>query len=250
MKKISVITVCYNSASTIEATMKSVFSQDYKNVEYIIIDGGSTDDTLKIIEPFKTRLAVLLSEKDEGIYFAINKGISFATGDVIAILHADDFYTDPHVLSSVMQAFQAQHVDTAYGDLQYVHRDQPDKVIRNWRAGTYKPALFLKGWMPPHPAFFASRECYTKYGMFNTSLRSSADYELMLRFLYKHKCSTIYIPQVLVKMRMGGQSNQSLMNRIRANQEDRKAWKLNGLDPHLLTLIRKPLSKLKQFFEK
>lgn len=247
MTKVSIITVCFNSATTIEGTLKSVISQDYSNIEYIIIDGHSTDDTLKIIDQYKQKISTLVTEKDEGIYFALNKGIALATGDVIGILHADDFYPDTAIVSKVVQAFTAQSVDTLYGDLQYVERHESSKVVRHWKAGNYNRDLFLKGWMPPHPSFFVKRNCYEKYGAFNTLLKSSADYELMLRFLYKHHCSTFYIPEVLVKMRVGGQSNKSLANRIQANREDKKAWKLNGLDPHLLTFIRKPLSKLKQF---
>lgn len=249
MQKISIITVCYNSAETIEATLKSVVSQEYPHMEYILIDGGSSDNTLKIINSYKEKIAVVVSEKDEGIYFAINKGIALATGEVVGILHADDFYTDSSIISKVMKAFENSGLDTLYGDLQYVDRSQTSKIIRNWKAGSYKPELFLKGWMPPHPAFFVRKKCYTTHGVFNTSLRTSADYELMLRLLYRHQCSTIYLPEVLVKMRVGGQSNQSLMNRIRANQEDRKAWKLNGLTANALTFVRKPLSKLKQFFQ-
>jgi glycosyltransferase involved in cell wall biosynthesis len=248
MQKISIITVCYNSASTIEATLKSVILQDYDNIEYIVVDGHSTDGTLEIINQYQDKISTLISEKDEGIYFAINKGIALATGDVIAILHADDFYADEQVISKVMNIFQNQSVDTVYGDLQYVSRNQPFKIIRNWKAGMFDIDLFLKGWMPPHPSFFVKRDCYTRYGSFNTSLKSSADYELMLRLLYKEKCSAAYINEVLVKMRVGGQSNKSLINRIQANLEDKKAWKLNGIDPNLLTFIRKPLSKLKQFF--
>lgn len=248
MTKVSIITVCFNSAATIEGTLKSVISQDYSNIEYIIVDGLSTDDTLQVVNRYKEKITALVSEKDEGIYFAINKGIELATGDIIAILHADDFYADSKVISRVVKAFQTHGVNTVYSDLQYVDRQESFKVIRNWKAGTYNRTLFLKGWMPPHPAFFVTRTCYEKFGTFNTLLKSSADYELMLRLLYKHNCTTFYIPEVLVKMRVGGQSNKSLSNRIRANREDKKAWKLNGLDSHLLTFIRKPLSKLKQFF--
>jgi glycosyltransferase involved in cell wall biosynthesis len=248
MNKISIITVCYNSAETIESTLKSVVSQDYGNIEYILVDGQSTDGTLNIIDRYKEKITILVSEKDGGIYFAINKGIALATGEVIAILHADDFYTDASVISKVMSSFQASALDTLYGDLQYVDRRESSRIIRNWKAGAYNVQSFLKGWMPPHPSFFVRKSCYTKYGFYNTQLKSSADYELMLRLLYKHKCSTCYVPEVLVKMRVGGQSNKSLMNRYKANREDRRAWKINGLDPHLLTFIRKPLSKLKQFF--
>lgn len=248
MIKISIITVCYNSASTIEETIKSIISQDYGNIEYIVIDGGSTDATLSIVNQYKEKISVLISEKDEGIYFAINKGISRATGEVIGILHADDFYPDIRVISKVMNAFQNSSVDTVYGDLQYVNRSQPTRIVRNWEAGIFNTDLFLKGWMPPHPSFFVRKNCYTLYGSYNTLLKSSADYELMLRLLYKQKCSAVYINEVLVKMRTGGQSNKSIVNRLQANMEDKKAWKLNGLDPKLLTFIRKPLSKLKQYF--
>ncbi len=250
MQKISIITVCYNSAETLEATIKSVVTQDYPNIEYIIIDGLSTDGTLQIVDRYKDKVSVLLSEKDEGIYYAINKGISLATGDVIAILHADDFYANASVLSKVAKTFEKEFVDTVYGDLQYVDRKQISKVVRNWKAGAFDPALFLKGWMPPHPAFFVRKNSYSIYGSYNTLLKSSADYELMLRLLYKHKCSTRYIPEVLVKMRMGGQSNKSFFNRFIANREDKKAWKINDLTPAPFTFIRKPLSKLKQFFNK
>lgn len=250
MNKISIITVCYNSAETIESTLKSVISQDYPNIEYIIVDGGSTDNTLHIVQQYKQKISKIISEKDEGIYFAINKGIALASGDVIGILHADDFYADTEIISKVMNVFEKQQVDTVYGDLQYVDRQQSRQIKRHWEAGAYKPELFLKGWMPPHPSFFVKSTCYTRYGAYNTGLRSSADYELMLRLLYKYKCSATYIPEVLVKMRVGGQSNHSLRNRIRANREDKRAWKINGLHPHMFTFIRKPLSKLKQFFLK
>lgn len=247
--KVSIITVCFNSASTIETTLQSVISQDYNNIEYIIVDGKSADDTLAIIEKCKNYISKIISEKDDGIYFAINKGVAAASGDIIGILHADDFYTTDHVISDVVKLMAAANAATLYGDLQYVHRENTDKIIRNWQAGNYTNDLFLKGWMPPHPAFFVKRSCYQKYGLFNTSLRSAADYEMMLRLLHKYKCSTVYLPQVLVKMRVGGKSNVSLMNRIKANREDKKAWKLNGLTPGLLTFIRKPLSKLGQYFK-
>lgn len=248
MKTISIITVCYNSAETIEATIQSVISQDYRSIEYIIVDGASTDQTNSILHHYRDKISTLISEKDEGIYFAVNKGIIAAHGEVIAILHADDFYADSQVISKVMEAFESEQTDTVYGDLQYVNRFQPATITRNWKAGTFFPDLFLKGWMPPHPAFFVKKSCYLMHGFYNTQLTSSADYELMLRLLYKYRCSTTYLPEVLVKMRVGGQSNVSILNRIKANQEDRIAWKINNLSPSLFTFIRKPLSKLKQFF--
>jgi glycosyltransferase involved in cell wall biosynthesis len=248
MLKVSIITVCYNSAETIESTIRSVVSQDYNNIEYIVVDGKSTDNTLHIIEKYKSSITKLISEKDDGIYDAINKGIAVATGDIIGILHADDFYTNADVIRNVSKAFTEKNVDTVYGDLQYVDRYDTAKIKRHWRSGEYSDGLFEKGWMPPHPTFFVRKKCYEKFGTFNTVLRSAADYEMMLRLLHKYKCSTFYIPEVLVKMRVGGKSNVTLMNRIKANREDKKAWIINGLKPGMFTFIRKPLSKLGQFF--
>ena len=170
-----------------------------------------------------------------------------ATGDVIAFIHADDFYASETVLSSVMKLFSDENVDSVYGDLNYVDRLDTSKVLRNWKSGAYKTELFLDGWMPPHPAFFLKKVCYEKFGAYNTSFSLAADYELMLRMLYKNKITTHYIPEVLVKMRTGGMSNVSISNRITANREDRRAWKVNGLKPGIFTLIKKPLSKINQF---
>ena len=246
--KVSVITVCYNSAETIGATLQSVIGQDHGDIEYIIVDGKSTDGTLQIIEKYREQLSAIISEKDEGIYFAINKGIAAATGEIIAILHADDFYADASVISTVVRTFLEKNTDTVYGDLQYVDRRNASVVKRHWQSGAYTDGLFRKGWMPPHPAFFLRKEYYDRYGSFNTTFASAADYELMLRMLEKHKVSTAYLPEVLVRMRTGGVSNITLKNHIRANREDRRAWKINGLKPGWFTLIRKPLSKLTQFW--
>ena len=250
MEKISIITVCFNSSNTIEGTIQSVISQNYTNIEYIIVDGLSTDNTLKIVEKYKNKISKLISEKDNGIYYAINKGIAASTGEIVAILHADDFYANENVISDVVGAFEKKNVDAVYGDLQYVDQLDTNKIKRNWISKKYNKSNFLKGWMPPHPSFFVKRECYNKYGVFNTVLKSAGDYELMLRFLYKNNCSVDYIPQVLVKMRVGGKSNVSILNRIIANREDKKAWEINNLHPGAFTFIRKPLSKLGQFFKK
>lgn len=248
MLKVSIITVCYNSAETIEKTIQSVLEQDYQNIEYIIIDGKSTDNTQQIIDKYRSRISKVISEKDEGIYFAINKGIKIATGDIIAILHADDFYTNEQIISKVVNKFQEKQVDTVYGDLQYVDRKNTSIIKRYWKSGAYKDGMFLKGWMPPHPTFFVQKKCYEKFGTYNTILKFAADYELMLRLLHKYKCSNAYIPEVIVKMRVGGKSNVSLLNRIKANREDKTAWLLNDLKPGIFTLFLKPLSKLSQFF--
>ena len=247
MKKISVITTTYNSASTIEDTIKSVIEQDYPAIEYIIVDGLSTDNTLEIVNKYKNKLSKIISEKDTGIYDALNKGINEATGDIIALLHSDDFFIDKNVISKVVKAFEENNTDSVYGNLYYVNKDNTTKIVRKWVSGNYKHGMFVNGWMPPHPAFFVKKICYEKHGVFNLNFKSAADYELMLRFLHKHKISTSYINEYLVKMRVGGKSNASVKNRIKANQEDRAAWSVNGLNPMFYTLMLKPLRKIIQF---
>lgn len=246
--KVSIITACYNSSETIRATIESVLSQDYAEIEYIIVDGQSKDNTLHIVNQFSSRIAKIISEKDDGIYFALNKGLSLATGDVIGFLHADDIYADTEVILKVVERFKTSNAEAVYGDLQYVDRKDTSKVIRNWKSGEYKDGMFRKGWMPPHPTLFLKKSVYDKFGNFNTTFKTAADYELMLRMIHKHKISVTYLPEVLVKMRVGGVSNVTLKNRYRANREDKRAWTINGLKPGMFTLIRKPLSKLGQYF--
>lgn len=248
MAKISIITVTYNSAATLENTIQSVLLQDHPDVEYIVVDGLSTDDTLSVIRKYRHKLDQFVSEKDNGLYYAINKGIAMATGDIIGILHADDFYLGDHALSNIDACFAKTGADAVYANLYYVDKDNTDKIVRKWNSGNYKPGDFLWGWMPPHPAFFVKREVYEKYGTFNTALRSAADYELMLRFIHKHKIKLAYLPEYIVKMRTGGQSNANVKNRVKANLEDRKAWELNGLKPYFFTLTLKPLRKVFQYF--
>lgn len=247
--KVSIITVSYNSASTIEHTINSVINQDYPDIEYIIVDGKSTDGTLDTIKKYENKISKTISEKDEGIYFAINKGIQLATGDIIGILNSDDFYVHGRVISKVVQTFISKNADAVYADLVYVLKDDTGKIFRYWKAGEYKHGLFKKGWMPPHPTFFVKKEVYDKYGLYNTKLFLAADYELMLRFIHKMKISLSYLPQVIVKMRVGGKGNISFSQRLKANREDRLAWKLNGLKPGLFTLVLKPLLKVKQYFQ-
>ena len=244
--KISIITVSFNSASTIADTLKAAANQTYQEIEHIIIDGASTDDTVNIVESFP-HVAKCISEKDEGIYFAMNKGIAMATGDVIGILNADDLYADNEVIAKVAAVFEDPTVNATYADLVFVEREDVSKVFRAWKSGPFKRSSMYNGWMPPHPTFFVRRSMYEKYGLFNTTLRSAADYELMLRFLLKHEINLSYIPETIIKMRQGGKSTASIINRIKANWEDRKAWRMNGLQPHFFTLILKPLRKIKQF---
>ena len=245
--KITIITAGYNSAATIRDTLQCIASQTYSNIEHIIIDGASKDDTLKIVSEFP-HVAKIVSESDQGIYDAMNKGIQLATGDIIGILNSDDFYSNNRTLKIVAETFLENDVKSCYADLQYVDEKDTSRVIRNWKSGDFKRTNFLRGWMPPHPTFFVKKELYKKYGCFDLELNSAADYELMLRFLYKNKVSTKYIPIVLVKMRTGGQSNASIKNRLRANQEDKLAWKKNGLQPKFYTTFLKPIRKINQYF--
>jgi glycosyltransferase involved in cell wall biosynthesis len=247
--KISIITATYNSAATVKDTLTCIREQDHPDIEHILVDGGSTDQTPEIVKDFP-HVKRWVSEKDKGIYDAMNKGIGMATGEVIGILNSDDIYTGPSVLSAVARAFADPSVMTAYADLQYVHPDDPDKVIRTWKTGHFDKRNFYYGWMPPHPTFFVRKEVYQQVGRFDISLRSAADYEIMLRILLKYGIPAHYIPGVMVKMRAGGMSNASLWNRLRANSEDRLAWKLNGLRPYFFTLYLKPLRKIPQFLIK
>ena len=242
--KISIITVCFNAEDTISDTIQSVLSQDYEDVEYIIVDGKSTDRTLEIIQS-KQKKIQLISEKDQGIYDAMNKGINIASGDVIGILNADDVYKNKQVLSEVMNAFK-NNVSIVYGDIEYVNNDL-SRVVRKWKAGIFQPGKFKWGWMPPHPGFFMKKSCYQRYGFFNLNLSTSADYELMLRMFEVHKLNYFYIPKIITSMRIGGVSNSSLKNRFAANKNDRKAWDIHPVNPFWFTFIMKPLRKLPQF---
>ena len=247
--KISIITATYNSADTVKDTLTSIQRQDHPDIEHLIVDGGSTDSTLEIVSSFP-HVAKAISEKDKGIYDAMNKGVALATGEVIGILNSDDIYTKTTVLSTVAEAFRDPQVMTCYADLQYVQADNLDRTIRTWKSGPFKRRNFYNGWMPPHPTFFVRKEIYDQVGLFNVNLRSAADYEIMLRILLKHGINSHYIPQVIVKMRAGGMSNASFGNRLRANKEDRLAWKLNDLRPHFFTLYMKPIRKITQFIIK
>lgn len=249
--KISVITITYNSQFTVEDTIKSVLSQDYPEVEYIIVDGLSKDNTMEVINRYRNRISKIVSEKDKGLYDALNKGIGMATGEVVGMLHSDDIYADEHVLSRIAEEFKKdRQTQAVYGDLVFVNRADTNKVMRTWIAGEYSEDAFLQGWMPPHPTFYIKKECYDKYGVFNTSLKLSADYELMLRMIHKNKVNVRYIPQTLIKMRMGGVSNVSFFVKLKANLEDKLAWKLNDIEPGKFTLLKKPLHKLKQYFKR
>ena len=243
--KFSIVTVAMNGAGTIEDAIDSVAAQTYGDVEHVIVDGGSTDGTVEIIKRHNGGIARWVSEPDRGIYDAMNKGITMATGDVIGMLNADDVYADERVLEDIASSFAARGVDSCYGDLVYVDR-KSGRVVRYWRAGECREGLFKKGWHPPHPTFFVRRAVYEKYGLFDQSLTIAADYEIMLRFLVRHRISAVYIPRVIVKMRDGGVSNRSIRNIVLANAECYLAWKRNGLAVSPMIAVRKPISKLFQ----
>lgn len=244
--KVSIVTATYNSASTIKDTFLSVKQQSYKNVEHIIIDGASTDNTIQLLHDLD-HSGPFLSEPDKGIYDAMNKGVKMATGDIVGILNSDDFYPQNDVIEKVVKAFEVGDCDAVYGDLMYVDALQVKKFLRKWIAGDYKKKLFLKGWMPPHPTVFLKREVYEKYGLFNLNFKTSSDYELLLRFMFKNNIRVKYIPNILVHMRAGGHSNKSLRNRMAAHKEDYLAWKSNDLSPKWYTLAMKPLRKVTQY---
>lgn len=248
--KVSIITVCYNSAKTIEDTIQSVVNQTYPNIEYIIIDGISTDNTLEIVNKYKDKITKIVSEKDNGLYDAINKGVNIATGNIIANINSDDFYTNPNVIEEIVALFEKENLDASYADLDYVDRVDTSKITRHWKSGNYQHGIFFNGWMPPHPTFFVKKKIYQQYGTFNLAFKSAADYEIMLRFIHKHQIKIGYLPKVIVKMRIGGVSNISISNRLKANREDKKAWLVNGLKPKPYTLLFKPLSKIGQFLKK
>lgn len=247
--KVSIITACFNSAETIASTIASVKSQDFPDIEHIIIDGNSSDSTLEIIQHSGAN-CVIHSEKDNGIYDAMNKGIILSTGDIVGILNSDDFYANSSIISKVVELFKQKNCDAVYGDLVYVDANDTNRVTRKWISGNFSKQKFLYGWMPPHPTFFVKKEVYLKYGLFNLNVYTAADYELMLRLLFKFNIKVAYLQEILVKMRAGGASNISLKNRFLANKGDRMAWKINNLKPFWFTLVFKPLRKILQFIYK
>ena len=235
--KISIITVCYNSEKTIKDTLRSVLEQKHENIEHIIIDGGSTDRTLAAVATVGAHVAKIISEPDNGIYDAMNKGIALATGDIVGFINADDFYPSPDVLSTVASAFESSGADCCYGDLCYVQQEDVSKIVRFWRSSPFASGKFSRGWCPPHPTFFVRREVYTRLGGFDLSFNIAADFELMMRYLEGAHITSRYIPQVLVKMRLGGTTNRSFINIFKQNMEIRRALSSIGRRSSLVRFI-------------
>lgn len=252
--KISIITVCYNSVETIRDTLESVLQQDYLNIEYIIVDGGSNDGTLDILREYQSGISKVISESDKGIYDAMNKGIQAATGDVIGILNSDDFYANPNVISEVANVFKSnQRLDMVFGDVVFVDPANTDKIVRYYDSGKFKSWKLRFGWMPPHTASFITRSAYEQVGNYSLDYKISADYEFFVRMLLIHKLSFLRINNVLVKMRSGGISTSGFKSSLLLNNEIVKSCKSNGVYTNLffvllkiplkiLELIRKPKS--------
>jgi len=246
---ISIITATYNSSLTLGDTLFSLNEQSYSNIEYIIIDGNSEDNTLDLIKQQCSRVTTVISEPDKGIYDALNKGISVATGDVVGFLHSDDLFAYPDAIKDIVDTFQVNNCEAIYADLEYVSRDNTDNVVRLWKSGEYSKNKLKNGWMPPHPTFYMKRELYQQYGLFDLNLKISADYDSLLRYLWVNNVEMSYLPKVLIKMRVGGESNRSLKNIIHKTKEDARALSKNGI-PVFRALLWKNLSKISQFIFK
>ena len=247
MMKISLITVTYNSEKYLSECIESVMKQSYKDIEHIIVDGKSTDGTLEIIKKYEGNITKWISETDRGMYDAINKGIAMATGDVIGILNSDDLLVSEDTIETIVKTFKEQKVDSVFGDLEYVDKENTDIVFRAWKGKNYNRNLFKMGWMPGHPTFYIKKSLIEKFGGYENHYFTAADYEFMVRHLFKHNISSYYLPKLIVKMRMGGASNKNLNQRLRANRRDYLAMKHNAIPMPFIVSILKPLIKVHQF---
>ncbi|MDD5458737.1 MAG: glycosyltransferase family 2 protein [Phycisphaerae bacterium] len=246
---VSIITVVFNAAGTIEDCIKSIHSQTYPDIEHIIIDGGSTDETIDIINHYRDKISKIVSEKDNGVYDAMNKGIKLATGSVIGFLNADDIYAADNIISEVTAFMYEGCFDAVYGDLAYIDRRNTDNIVRYWQPGEYKKGSFFHGWVPPHPTFFCRREIFEKFGSFNDKFQIAADFELMFRFIERYKIKVGYLQKCLVKMRTGGKANV-FKGIFKGNMEIIKSFALNGMCISPLFFINKPIDKICQLFRK
>ena len=246
--KISIITVCLNSASTIKDCIESVHTQSHNDIEHIMIDGVSTDGTIDIVKKNKKKISMFVSNSDKGIYYAMNKGINLASGDIVGILNSDDFYSNHEVLSTVAKTFQENILlEACYADLVYVEKNNISKAVRFWKSSQFKLGAFSKGWCPAHNTFFVRRSVYKRYGTFNIKYKIAADVELMMNFLEKKKINSKYISETWIKMRMGGTTNKNLKNIWKQNLEVLEALRAHGISYNLLTFIfQKLFSRIRQ----
>ena len=249
---ISIIIPTFNSSQTIQSNLDSIKKQTYLNYEIVVIDNNSTDDTIKLIKKNNFKNIKTIIEKDRGIYDAVNKGILNSTGDLVSILHSDDIYNHNDVLKNVVNAFsQKKNIEIVYGNLVYVKNNDINSVLRYWRPGKFKNDLFLKGWHPPHPSFFAKKRLFDSYGLYNSKIGNSADVELMHRFMQIFKINFYYLNETLVKMRYGGKSNKNIMSIIRQNLEIIKFLNIqNSLYKIIIFFLYKFIDRLKQFIVK
>ncbi len=245
--KVSIITATFNSISSIQDTFNSIDSQDYSDIEWIVIDGASVDGTVGYLKSIEYKISKWVSEKDNGIYDALNKGLSLATGDVIGFLHSDDVFANETVISSIVKLFQEQQIGGVYGDLEYISQNENKNVIRKWKSNKYDANKIRKGWMPPHPTLFLKRNIYEKFGNFDEKMKISADYDFILRIMKSPEIYYHYFPTVITKMKMGGASS-SLKNIKQKMKEDILALKKNNIRHPYQVIIKKNLAKLTQFF--
>jgi glycosyltransferase len=246
--KVSIITATYNSGKHLQDCINSVKSQNYAEIEHIVVDGLSTDNTVDIVKNNCGHITKWISEEDVGMYDAINKGMKMATGDIIGVLNSDDILASPDVIGSIADCFQKNKVDTIYGDLVYVDPLDTNKVLRTWKGFSYKRFRFMLGWMPAHPTFYVRRSMIDNLGGYESHYFTAADFEFMSRYLYKYRVSSLYLPKLIVKMRSGGQSNESIGRRIRANRRDYLAMKINKIPFPLVVSVLKPLRKVPQYY--
>lgn len=245
--KISIITVTYNSSETIADCIKSVYNQTYSDIEHIIIDGNSKDNTLKIINSIPNRISKIISEPDLGIYDAMNKGLKLATGEVVGILNSDDFFYDYSIIAKIVNTFSLKNCDCLFGDIVYVNRKDTAKIIRYWKSSVMPKHGFSYGWHPAHPSFYVKKEIYQEYGYFKIKYQFSADFELMLRLLHKNLISYSYLAIPMVRMRLGGKTSKNLNNVYLGNKECVHAFKDNNIKISILYLFFRFLMKIKQF---
>ena len=248
--KLSVVTVCLNSRDTIAEAVQSIHAQTHGEVEHIVVDGGSDDGTLEILEQHRAGISTLISEPDPGLYFAMNKGIEAATGDYVGFLNSDDVYHHDHVLERVANALGGSRPDAAHADLVYVERDNPTRVVRYWNSKPYVPGMFEAGWHPAHPTLFVKTQLLKDIGGFNTRYRYHADFDLMVRLFVDRKISSVYIPEILVRMRTGGQSTRSLRNIYKGNRESWEIARRFGIARSPLWIPRKLGYRVGQFFRR
>ncbi|PCH99253.1 MAG: glycosyl transferase [Bacteroidetes bacterium] len=244
--KISIITVCYNSVATIEQTLQSVFSQDYSDIELVVVDGGSTDGTLEVLNKYEAQIGQMISEPDDGIYHAMNKGLAMATGSVIGILNSDDFYTSDSIISSVAKELSYDEVDAVYGDVAIVNPKNTERIVRYYSSKAFTPEGLAHGYMPAHPSFFTLKKYYHKRGGFKTDYAIAADYELLIRFLLKDKLRTKYMELNMVTMRFGGRTSSSLWGYYILNKEVIRACAENGIKIGWFTILKKYYNKFRE----